>query len=151
MYKLFTWVKGGIDLSKFHSGVPRERILEIINREGKRIHFIGAEGVGMRPLMKLSRELSHTVSGSDREGSREEGVFLGHSEEHAKGKDLVVYSLAIDDENPETSYAEKKRIPTVSRAEYLGALMEGYKVRIGVSGSHGKSTTSAMLDKIFCD
>ncbi len=159
MSKLFTMVKGGVDLSKFHSGVPKEIIKKVIDGGGKRIHFVGAMGIGMRPLMRLSKELCHLVSGSDIAGGEEhtrlleEGyqITLAHTAECAEGADLLVYSLAVDEDNPEIKYAERNGIPAVSRAEYLGALMESYKVRIGVSGSHGKSTTSAILDRIFTE
>ena len=157
MSKLYTWAKGGIVLSKFHSGVEKERLKSIIECDAARIHFVGALGAGMRPLIELSRKMGHTVSGSDREGGAEyerlvrDGCRLStsHKRENAIGADLVVYTLAAEENNPEILYAEENRIPTASRAEYLGALMEKYKVRIGVSGSHGKSTTSAMIDKIL--
>ena len=113
----------------------------------------------MYSLARLTLARGAAVSGSDREennnvrqlmllGCR---VYIGHSPENARGADLVVYSQAISPDNPELVASRKTSIPTVSRADYLGALMLDYSTRIGVSGSHGKSTTVAMLDCIFTD
>jgi UDP-N-acetylmuramate--alanine ligase len=76
-------------------------------------------------------------------------ISIGHRAENVDGANLVVYSHAIDEDNPELAYARGHNIPTVSRAEYLGAMMLEYRSCIGVSGSHGKSTTTAILDTIF--
>lgn len=157
MYKCLIRQEGGNVLSKFHSNSGKGEIFEILKNKGAKIHFTGVGGVGMYSLFKLSDYLGYSVSGSDREGSSllEEltlsgyDVKIGHNRENAMNKDLLVYTLAADGENPEISKAEEEEIPTVSRAEYLGVVMESYKERIGVSGSHGKSTTTAMLDAIF--
>jgi UDP-N-acetylmuramate--alanine ligase len=123
------------------------------------IHFIGAGGVGMYSLIVLASSLGFSVTGSD----REEGEYakhllslgyrirIGHSEENVKNASLAVYSLAIAEDNPELRYAREKGIPRFSRPEFLGALMRIFKRRIGVSGSHGKTTTTAMLDKIYSE
>ena len=62
---------------------------------------------------------------------------------------LLVYSLAIDENDPMLHAAEERGIPCVSRAEYMSALSDAYNTRIAVSGSHGKSTVTAMLHAIF--
>ena len=144
-------------MSIFHSNLGKEKIAEILKNKNVKIHFVGVGGVGMYSLFVLSAGLGYSVSGSDREisplsnGLIEEGydVKIGHSEENAKGAGLLVYTLAVAEDNPELSYAEKAGIPRVSRAEYLGFIMENYERRISVSGSHGKSTTTAMIAKIF--
>ena len=97
------------------------------------------------------------VSGSDREFSHRTDslaklgaeIFKGHSEHNFDRADLVVFSHAIDENNPELVAARKRLIPTITRADLLGCIMLDYKRRIGVCGSHGKSTTVAMLDAIF--
>jgi len=76
-------------------------------------------------------------------------IYKGHSSENVSSVTLVVYTSAVARDNPELAAAQQQGIPTVTRAEYMGALMINYKSRIGVSGSHGKSTTVAMLDAIF--
>lgn len=121
------------------------------------IHFIGVGGVSMYSLAVLTMSFGAKVSGSDREDSprvqslRQSGadVQIGHSRDNPSRANLVVYSHAIAKDNPELLYAIENNIPTVSRAEFLGAMMLGYSSRIGISGSHGKSTTVAMLDAIF--
>ena len=157
MYKCLIRGEGGIILSKFHSGLERCKILEVLKKEGAKIHFIGASGIGMYSLAALSSAKGYTVSGSDSErtelaetlASMGCEIEAGHRWENALGKDLLVYTLAVNGDNPELLCAEQEKIPAVSRAEYLGAIMESYNERIGVSGTHGKSTTTAMLDAIF--
>ena len=144
-----------------HKGAKIDKITynEIIriSHSGHKIHFVGIGGVSMYSLARLANNLGATVSGSDRESSPRTDslaslgmeIFIGHRAENVDGAHLVVYSHAIDEDNPELSYARSHNIPTVSRAEYLGAMMLEYRSRIGVSGSHGKSTTTAILDAIF--
>ena len=149
--------EGGDLLSKFHSGIKKEEILGILESKDVKIHFVGVGGVGMYSLCRLTLSLGYEVSGTDREDSelclqlRRCGckVTVGHTDAAAAGAALIVYSLAVSEDNPELLYAESEGICAVSRAEYLGALMTLYKERIGVSGSHGKSTTTAMIHAIF--
>ena len=123
----------------------------------RRVHFIGIGGVSMHTLARLLVAKGMTVSGSDREESdrtrilERDGitVYIGHDRSHVDGADLVVYSHAISDKNPEYLGALNLGIPTVTRGELLGRIMLDYKSRIGISGTHGKSTTVAMLDLIF--
>ncbi len=132
-------------------------IQQISGDRSRKVHFIGIGGVSMYSLARLTIEEGAAVSGSDREkngriisiGHLGAETFVGHCEENVSGADLVVYSHAISQDNPELEEAKRLGIPSVSRAEYLGALMFGYRNRIGVSGSHGKSSTVAMLDAIF--
>lgn len=138
-------------------GTGRTLIREIIKRDRAKIHFVGVGGVSMYSLARLSVEKGLCVSGSDREDSPRlvelqllgVRISIGHNADNVAFADLVVYSHAIADDNPEMCEARKRNIPTVTRAEYLGTLMLDYKHRIGVSGSHGKSTAVAMLDCIF--
>ena len=122
-----------------------------------RIHFIGIGGVSMYTLARLALNSGIKVSGSDRTvGERvhdlvERGasVFAGHDAENVHGASLAVYSHAIAYNNPEILEAKRLGVPLISRAEYMGAVMLDYRNRIGVSGTHGKSTTVAMLDEIM--
>lgn len=137
--------------------VPREKVYRIIKSDGAVIHFIGIGGISMSALARLTIEYGRTVTGSDRGsffmlgelislGAR---IGIGHDPAMVEGASLVVYSHAIGEDEPELARAAELEIPTVSRAEYLGALMLDFSHRIGVSGTHGKSTTTAMLDRIF--
>jgi UDP-N-acetylmuramate--alanine ligase len=143
--------------SNFDKSLSYKEIADISYDRGKTVHFVGMGGVSMYSLAGLTADRGARVQGSDREDSprlfslRLSGaeLFIGHIGENVRGADLVVYSHAILPDNPELTEAKRLGIPTVSRAEYLGALMLGYKSRIGVSGSHGKSSTTAMLDLIF--
>lgn len=131
----------------------------LLKKKGLKIHFVGIGGVSMYSLAMLSKERGFSVSGSDESLSDRVkslmnvgiSVTVGHKAELVSGKELVVYSHAIPEDNPEREEAERLGILQVTRAQLLGELMLKYKTRIGVSGTHGKSTTTAILDKIFHD
>ena len=63
--------------------------------------------------------------------------------------DLVVYTAAIRDTNPELSAARAAGIPTITRAELLGQIMTNYKTAVNIAGTHGKTTTTSMLTEVF--
>ena len=136
-----------------------DRLLESVKRPGAVVHFVGIGGVSMFSLARLTLLFGARVTGSDAtDGERVRAlislgarVSVGHSEENVNSATLVVYSHAISQDNPELFYARTHGVRTVSRAEYLGALMIEYRNRIGVSGSHGKSTTVAILERIFSE
>lgn len=126
-------------------------------KNAKSIFFVGIGGVSMASLARYAKASGKSVSGSDREESdatralENEGVriFIGHSAENVSGCDLVVYTSAASDDNPELTAARADGVPTLSRAEYMGAIMAEYRVRIGVSGSHGKSSATAMISHVM--
>lgn len=123
----------------------------------RRFFFIGIGGIHMSSLARWALAQGFSVSGSDRTASpltdalAAEGirVYIGHDATHIEGADAVIYTLAIEGENPEYKQALAAGIPCLSRADFLGWLMLRYPVRIGVSGAHGKSTVTAMLAEIF--
>ncbi|MBM3152787.1 MAG: UDP-N-acetylmuramate--L-alanine ligase [Chloroflexi bacterium] len=116
------------------------------------IHLIGIGGSGLSAIALLLHEMGYTVSGSDRADSpflaelRAAGVTvsLGHRPEQVAGADRVVRSSAVTDDNPEVQAARGAGIPVLKRADLLGQLMAG-RIGIAVAGTHGKTTTSAML------
>lgn len=122
-------------------------------KEGSHIHFIGIGGISMSGLAVILLQKGYTVSGSDREKSaiteklENMGikVFIGHFGENAKGSDLVVHTAAVHEDNPEMIYAMENNIRLIDRAECLGAIMKLYPNAVGVSGTHGKTTTTGML------
>ena len=133
------------------------------NREAvensKHVFFVGIGGISMASLARYALAQDKRVSGSDKVDSAElralekEGatVFVGHSAENVSGCDLVVYTAAVKDDNPELVAARAGGIPTLSRAEFLGAIMADCRVRIGVSGSHGKSSATAMIARVMLE
>ena len=129
-------------------------ILDYMLKRGlKRIHFVGVLGAGMLPLAKLCVSLGYKVSGSDARAGEFE-IDLGfevteHRQGLLTGVELVVVSFAIPTNTPEMLDAKAQNIPIISRSQLLGELMKGYNRRIGISGSHGKSTTTALIDKIL--
>ena len=144
-------------MSIFHSGTDPVKIREICERRAGRIHFVGAGGVGMCSLAVLMSERGFKVTGSDARESEltrnllERGIDirLGASPELSAAADLVVYTLAVPEDHPDVTAAERAGVPSVSRAELLGALMAKCPEGPGISGSHGKSTVTAMTDSIL--
>ena len=122
----------------------------------KNIHFVGIGGAGMIGIARLLLQKGYKVSGSDINQSYElkkikkEGakVFIGHNKSHIKSADLIVVSSAIDKKNPEIIEGIKNDITIIPRAEMLGSIMRGYE-SIAIAGSHGKTTTTSMIAKIF--
>ncbi len=119
---------------------------------GKRIHFIGIGGAGMSGLARIALSHKITVSGSDAKDSSVLSALqtLGatvsaqHFAAAVDGSDLVVYSTAISENNPELIRASELKIPILSRAYALAIFMSDSK-SIAVAGTHGKTTTSSML------
>ena len=125
----------------------------------KSIFFIGIGGISMSALALLSRSAGYIVGGSDHGENaqtvqlKKEGipVYAGHDEANVFRYDAVVYTVAIAADNPEYLAAKRMGKPLFSRADYLGYLMMAYQNRIGISGMHGKSTSTAMCAQIFLD
>ena len=118
---------------------------------GKQVHFIGIGGSGMSGLARIAISHGIKVSGSDSSDSsvltalKAVGaeIFIGHKSENIKGADLIVYSNAIKDNNPEREAGLKAGIPEITRAVALALLMSE-SISIAVAGTHGKTTTSSM-------
>ncbi len=125
----------------------------------KHLHFIGIGGSGMYPMAQILHSEGFYITGSDNNETdtlqrvREMGipVALGQKAENIAGADLVVYSAAIMDDNPELVAAKASGVPTVERSVILGEITARYSDVLGVSGTHGKTTTSAMLTQILLD
>ena len=127
---------------------------EVLKKGDAKIYFVGILGAGMMPLARLLAEKGYTVSGSDLSAERHLDddritVYKGHSAEQVFGCDLAVYSLAVPKDNSELLAAREAGIPTVSRPELLGALVSEHRISVGVAGTHGKSTTTAMLGEVL--
>jgi UDP-N-acetylmuramate--alanine ligase len=118
----------------------------------KQVHFIGIGGTGLSAIARVLLERGYVVTGSDRSMSpmakslQDEGVRveIGHRAENLEGAQIVVRSSAIPDDNVEVTAANRLGIPVLKRSEFLGSLMEGY-FGIAVAGTHGKTSTTAMI------
>ncbi|EGK8211053.1 UDP-N-acetylmuramate--L-alanine ligase [Campylobacter coli] len=122
------------------------------------IHFIGIGGIGISALARFLKEKGFNISGSDLKESKitkeleKEGVEvkIPHYKDNILGKDLVIYSAAIKEENPEFKYAKELNIKCLSRKEALPLILEDKRV-FAVAGAHGKSTTSSILASLIED
>lgn len=122
------------------------------------IHFIGIGGISMSGLAEILHNEHFIISGSDTKESAltqhlaQKGMQIFYSQTAdnlTDGIDLVVYTAAISEDNPEFAAAKNKGIPMLSRAELLGQIMDNYRRSIAVSGTHGKTTTTSMISQIL--
>jgi UDP-N-acetylmuramate--alanine ligase len=119
----------------------------------KKVHFIGIGGISMSGLAEILINYGYTVSGSDRAESNltkkleamGAKIYIGQSANNINSPDLVVYTAAVSDDNPELVMARKLNLPVIDRAEFLGYIMKVFKKNIAVSGTHGKTTSTSML------
>ncbi|MBL7045144.1 MAG: UDP-N-acetylmuramate--L-alanine ligase [Parcubacteria group bacterium] len=125
----------------------------------KKVHFIGIGGIGVSAIARMFLGRGVEVSGSDAEESKitkklesmGAKIFYGHKAENLAGDvDLVVYTVAIDQDNPEFVKAKELGIETKTYSQMLGIISSGYYT-VAVSGTHGKTTTTAMLAKVAVD
>lgn len=123
----------------------------------RKVHFIGIGGIGVSAIVKMMLDLNKEATGSDlvfseiTEDLKKRGakLFFGHHEENlSNNTDLVIYSPAVPAENPEREKAKKLKIPQFSYPEFLGELSKNY-FTMAVSGTHGKTTTTALLGLIL--
>lgn len=122
----------------------------------KKIHFIGIGGVSMSGLAEILLERGYKVSGSDAKNSpttdklKKNGaeIYIGQKAENINNVDLVIYTAAISDDNPELMKAKELNITLMTRAEFLGLIMKGHKYNVAISGTHGKTTTTSMISHI---
>ena len=122
----------------------------------KRLHFVGIGGIGMCGLAELLKSVGLEVTGSDLSlGETTErlmslgiSVHQGHRAENMSGADVVVYSSAVNETNPEVAAARSAGIPVIKRAEMLAEVMR-VKRGIAIAGTHGKTTTTSMTGAIL--
>ena len=127
-------------------------------RRVKQIHFIGIGGAGMCGIAEILLNEGYHISGSDiaesavtqRLACAGAKVFIGHKAENITCASVVVISSAIRDDNPEVVAAKEARIPVIQRAQMLAELMR-FRHGIAVAGTHGKTTTTAMVSLIYAE
>ncbi len=133
--------------------MKQKEILERAIHGQMPIHLIGIGGVSMRALAKMLKDMGACVQGSDRDEStytealREMGipVAIGHFADNVKNASVIIRTAAIPDSNPEIVAANEAGIPILSRAEAWGAIMTAYDQVVCVAGTHGKTSTTAMI------
>jgi UDP-N-acetylmuramate--alanine ligase len=123
-------------------------------RHVKRIHFIGIGGIGMSGIAEVLCNLGFVVTGSDIKKSKNTdrleklfsvGIAEGHAAENVGAAQVVVYSSAVREDNPEVVAAKEKGIPVIPRAEMLAELMVLKPYAVAISGTHGKTSTTSMV------
>jgi len=133
--------------------------MEYYLQPGKRAHLVGIGGVSMRPLGLVLRGMGMEITGSDMNASvsTEEliasgiPVHIGHRAENVQGADCIIRTAAARNDNPEIAAAREKGIPIFERAQAWGQIMRSYRDAICISGTHGKTTTTAMVTQIFME
>ena len=130
----------------------------MIQKVIKRIHFVGIGGIGMSGIAEIMLNQGFEISGSDLSTSeitdslKAKGVTIyeGHSAENVKQADVLVYSSAVNKENPEVIEALERKIPVIKRSEMLAECMR-MRYGIGIAGTHGKTTTTSMVGLVLTE
>ncbi len=123
----------------------------------KHIHLIGIGGISMSAIAETLHNWNHIVTGSDviqseiTDKLNAHGIetTIGHDLINAQKADLIVYSAAINESDPEIVIAKENNIPLVGRGQFVGYLTKLYKEAICISGTHGKTTTTSMISICF--
>lgn len=122
------------------------------------VHFIGIGGISMSGLAEILIDAGFTVTGSDARKSpltqnlAEKGAKIHYPQMASNitdDIDLVVYTAAIAEDNPEFVAAREKKCSMMTRAQLLGQIMKNYKTPIAISGTHGKTTTTSMISEVL--
>lgn len=124
------------------------------------VYFIGIGGISMSGLAEILLSEGFSVSGSDWNASpltkllesRGARIHYGNpqkAENITDDIDLVVYTAAVHQDNPEFAEVVRRQIPALTRAQFLGQLMRNYKTPVAISGTHGKTTTTSMVSEIL--
>lgn len=125
----------------------------------KNIHMIGIGGVSMSGIAAILTNWGFNITGSDWAQSESTDklvsmgikVTIGHNLDDIANSDVVVYSAAIQQDDPEMLEAKKLNIPTIERADFLGELTRCFKDTLCISGTHGKTTTTSMISLCFLE
>lgn len=123
----------------------------------KHIHLIGIGGISMSAIAETLHNWKHVVTGSDLNQSaitdtlNAHGIptTIGHDLENAKKADLIIFSAAIKEDDPEMIVAKQNSVPLVTRGKFVGYLTKQYKESICISGTHGKTTATSMISICF--
>ncbi|MFV9669152.1 UDP-N-acetylmuramate--L-alanine ligase [Pantoea sp. ARC607] len=138
-------------LAKLRSIVPEMRRV-------RHIHFVGIGGAGMGGIAEVLANEGYHISGSDLAPNPVTQhltglgatIYFNHRPENVTDASVVVVSSAVSQDNPELVAAREQRIPVIRRAEMLAELMR-FRHGIAVAGTHGKTTTTAMVSSIYAE
>ncbi len=125
----------------------------------KKIHMLGIGGVSMSGIAAILHNWGFHITGSDMNTSdsiprlQNKGikVTIGHNLEDVSNADIVIYTAAVKEDDPEILEAKKLNIPIIERANFLGEITKCYENTICVSGTHGKTTTTSMVSLCFLE
>ena len=137
--------------------LTRQQLIDFLGAQRRHVHFVGIGGCGMSGLARLLLQQGHTVTGSDlaphgeTTGLKKLGakISVGHTRKNVcPNTELVVFTSAVTSANEELIAATELKIPEVRRGQLLAALMT-HKNNIAVAGTHGKTTTSALIAHVL--
>ncbi|MDD2627930.1 MAG: UDP-N-acetylmuramate--L-alanine ligase [Clostridia bacterium] len=131
--------------------------IKINLNEIKKIHMIGIGGISMSGIAVMLKNSGYLVTGSDSNNGdmiemlKSEGipVIIGHDMDNTAKADLIIYTAAVKQSDPELVYAHSLNIPVIERAPFIGELLKNYQKTICISGMHGKTTTTSMIASAF--
>ncbi len=135
----------------------KQHLIEFLSAKPRHAHFVGIGGCGMSGLARLLLQQGHQVTGSDLSPNGETTalrklgakIHTGHAAKHVRtDTELLVYTSAVTSDNEELRAAVELKIPTVRRGRLLTALMT-HRNNIAVAGTHGKTTTTAMIAHVL--
>jgi UDP-N-acetylmuramate--alanine ligase len=123
---------------------------------GQHLHFVGIGGFGLSAIARVLLQQGYTISGSDRtknsltEALAKEGatIYEGHAASNVNGAEMVIISSAVPADHVEVLSATRQNIPIYKRSDIIASVMAGH-VAIAVAGTHGKTTTTAMVTHIL--
>lgn len=123
----------------------------------KRVHFVGAGGIGMSALAQYLHTSGYVVTGSDRTSNEQTRflakngirIYIGHNKYNVREAEMVVHTSAVHDDNAELIEARQNGVPVILREELLGAVFNSFPTRIAVCGTHGKTTVTAMIHQLL--
>lgn len=132
-------------------------MFDIYKDKDKKVHFVGIGGISMSGLAEILIYYGYKVSGSDRTRSHLTDklqnlgaqIFIGHDSNNLVDVDIVVYTAAVKEDNPEIVKAKELGLLLFDRAEFLGLMMKKFEKAIAISGSHGKTTATSMLSLVL--
>lgn len=147
-----------MEIQKERSSTMKTYSIEHAMRRVTHIHFIGIGGAGMGGIAEVLANEGYQISGSDlapnavTQQLMELGatIYFNHAAKNIENASVVVISTAIANDNPEVIAAHEARIPVIRRAEMLAELMR-FRHGIAIAGTHGKTTTTAMIANIYAE